>query len=67
MSTSGSHSRPTREAAGGVVRIGSCVRIQDADGDAEFSAVELEEADAGAKRVSAPSPAGTGAAGPACR
>jgi len=40
------------------VRIGSWLRIRDADGDAEFDVVESQEADAVAERVSAASPLG---------
>lgn len=41
-----------------VVRIGSRVRVQDVDGEAEFAVVPEEEADATAERVSASSPLG---------
>ena len=41
-----------------VVRLGSRVRVRDADGDAEFAVVPPEEADAAAERVSASSPLG---------
>jgi transcription elongation GreA/GreB family factor len=57
VSTSKQH-RPSTHEAAGVVRIGSRVRIRDADGDAEFSVVEPEDADAVAERVSASSPLG---------
>ena len=40
------------------VRIGSRVRVRDADGDAEFSVVPHAEADSMAHRVSAESPLG---------
>jgi transcription elongation factor GreA len=40
------------------VRIGSRVRVRDADGDAEFSVVPHHEADCMADRVSAESPLG---------
>ena len=49
----------TSEATiGVVVRIGSRVRICDADGEAEFQLVEPHEADAIAERVSCESPLG---------
>ncbi len=57
MSTSGQQ-RPSTHEAARVVRIGSRVRIRDADGNAEFSVVDPEEADAVAERVSASSPLG---------
>jgi transcription elongation factor GreA len=41
-----------------VVHVGSRVRIQDADGEVEFSIVPPEEADAAEERVSAESPLG---------
>ena len=41
-----------------VVRLGSRVRVRDADGEAEFEVVPPEEADAVAERVSASSPLG---------
>ncbi len=41
-----------------VVRIGSRVRVKDADGEEEFAVVPDEEADARADRVSADSPLG---------
>jgi transcription elongation GreA/GreB family factor len=40
------------------IRIGSRVRVQDADGDAEFSIVPPEEADCMADRISMDSPLG---------
>jgi len=40
------------------VRIGSRVRVRDADGDAAFSIVPAEEADCMANRVSVESPLG---------
>jgi transcription elongation factor GreA len=40
------------------VRIGSRVRVRDADGDAEFSIVPAEDADCMADRVSVESPLG---------
>jgi transcription elongation factor GreA len=40
------------------VRIGSRVRVRDADGDAEFSVVPHDEADCMVDRVSAESPLG---------
>jgi transcription elongation factor GreA len=43
---------------GEVVRIGSMVCIRDADGMAEFSLVEPQEADAIAERLSCESPLG---------
>jgi transcription elongation factor GreA len=42
----------------GIIRIGSRVRIQDADGVAEFRLVQPEDADAVAERVSCESPLG---------
>jgi transcription elongation GreA/GreB family factor len=42
----------------GIVRIGSHVCIQDADGEAEFRLVQPEDADAVAERVSCESPLG---------
>jgi transcription elongation GreA/GreB family factor len=42
----------------GVVRIGSRVRVQDADGEDEFTLVPEHEADARAYRLSADSPLG---------
>ena len=41
-----------------VVRMGSRVRVRDADGEAEFAVVPPEDADAAAERVSASSPLG---------
>jgi transcription elongation GreA/GreB family factor len=41
-----------------VIRIGSRVRVRDGDGDAEFSVVGPEDADAVAERVSSESPLG---------
>jgi transcription elongation GreA/GreB family factor len=41
-----------------VVRMGSRVRVRDADGEAEFAVVPPEDADAVAERVSASSPLG---------
>jgi transcription elongation GreA/GreB family factor len=41
-----------------VVRVGSRVRVRDADGEAEFAVVAPEDADATAERVSASSPLG---------
>ena len=40
------------------VRLGSRVRVRDADGDAQFSIVPADEADCMADRVSADSPLG---------
>jgi transcription elongation GreA/GreB family factor len=40
------------------IRLGSRVRVQDADGDAEFSIVPPEEADCMADRISMDSPLG---------
>jgi transcription elongation GreA/GreB family factor len=42
----------------GVVRIGSHVRVQDADGEDEFTLVPEHDADAHARRLSADSPFG---------
>ena len=44
--------------AGVEVRIGSRVRVQDADGDDEFTIVAAHDADACADRVSVESPCG---------
>jgi transcription elongation GreA/GreB family factor len=41
-----------------MVRMGSRVRVRDADGEAEFAVVAPEDADAAAERVSASSPLG---------
>ena len=41
-----------------VVRLGSRVRVRDADGEEEFAVVPPEDADAAAERVSASSPLG---------
>lgn len=48
------------------VRIGSRVRVRDADGDAEFSVVPHDEADSMADRVSADSPLGRALLGRRC-
>ena len=45
-------------AEGVEVRIGSRVRVRDADGDDEFTIVAAHDADACADRVSAESPCG---------
>lgn len=42
----------------GMVRIGSRVRVRDADGEDEFTLVPEHEADAYARRLSAESPLG---------
>lgn len=42
----------------GMVRIGSRVRVQDADGEDEFTLVPEHDADARASRLSADSPLG---------
>ncbi len=42
----------------GIVRIGTRVRVQDADGEDEFTLVPEHEADARESRVSADSPLG---------
>lgn len=41
-----------------VVRIGSRVRVRDADGEAEFAVIPPEDADPAAERISASSPLG---------
>jgi len=48
----------SRTSTGDVVRVGSRVRVQDADGEDEFTIVPECEADAFADRVSAESPCG---------
>jgi transcription elongation factor GreA len=57
MSMEMSHAISTA-ADGDVVRVGSRVLIQDADGDVEFEVVAHEDADPGHDRVSAESPLG---------
>jgi transcription elongation GreA/GreB family factor len=47
-----------RTSTADVVRVGSRVRVQDADGEDEFTIVSDWEADAFADRVSAESPVG---------